>query len=211
MDIICLRSKNISGSEIKKITNVLKNNGLAIFPTDTVYGLAGSAGSGSAIEKIYQLKQRPKDKPFIIFITDIDFIDRIKVEITPRVRKLLNAFWPGAVTFVFKNNGNGFSRYLGDKIAVRIPDHTVILDILKGFNDPLVVTSANISGEGSPAEFDEIDAGILDNIDIAIDAGRCKFSLASTIVDISGNEPEILREGAVSAEKIMKEWEVNTA
>jgi L-threonylcarbamoyladenylate synthase len=214
VDIISIRSKTISAAEIIKIVSVLKKDGLVIFPTDTVYGLAGSAYSDSAIEKIYQLKQRPKDKPFIIFILDVSYLKKLKVKITPKIRKLLNNFWPGPVTFIFKKiplnppfskvEKGGFKR--SETIAVRVPDHPAVLAILKGFNDPLVVTSANISGEGSPFDFEQINAGLLDKIDLAIDAGRCKHSIISTIVDVSESKIKILREGAVPSEKILKVW-----
>ncbi|MDD5772645.1 MAG: L-threonylcarbamoyladenylate synthase [bacterium] len=206
MHTITLRNKDITPCEVEKAVKVLNDNGLVIFPTDTVYGLAGSAYSSLAIEKIYQLKQRPKDKPFIIFVPDIDFIKKINIKITPKIKNLLQVFWPGAVTFVFKKNLDDILPQLGGKIAVRIPEHPVVLAILKGFNDPLVVTSANISGEGSPFDFDQIGSGILEKTDLAIDAGRCKLSVISTIVDVSESKLKILREGAIPAEEILKVW-----
>lgn len=210
MRTINLKNRDITRYEIKKVVNVLSEDGLVVFPTDTVYGLAGSAYSNSAIEKIYQLKQRPKDKPFIIFVPNIEFIKKLKIKVTPGIKRLINSFWPGAVTFIFKKSGTGFLYQLGDKIAVRIPGHPVVQEILKGFNGPLAVTSANISGKGSPFDFDQINAAILRNADLSIDAGRCKFGVISTIVDISGGKIKILREGAVPAGEIMKVWNSKT-
>ncbi|MEW6089012.1 MAG: L-threonylcarbamoyladenylate synthase [bacterium] len=214
MEIIRLKSGNISAAGIKRIRDVLKNDGLVIFPTDTVYGLAGNAGSSFALEKIYKLKKRPKDKPFIIFVPDIDSLNKLKIKFVPKIKKLLNVFWPGAVTFIFrkiplnppfsKGERGGFKR--SETIAVRIPGHPVVLAILKEFNGPLVVTSANISGKEAPIYFKQIDAEILKNTDIAVDEGICRFGVVSTIVDVSEKELKILREGAVPKEKIIEIW-----
>ncbi|MFH1287747.1 MAG: L-threonylcarbamoyladenylate synthase [bacterium] len=216
-----MTNERFSG-EIRKAVDVLRKDGLVIFPTDTVYGLAASANSKLAVEKIYKLKQRPKDKPFIIFVPDVDFLKKLKIKITPKIEKLLDAFWPGAVTFIFKKiplnppfskgemkNNTLFSK--GErrglkKIAVRIPEHPVVLAVLKEFNGSLAVTSANVSGKESPFDFNQIEAGILENVELAISAGRCPFSRVSTIVNVSEKELKILREGAIPAEEILKVW-----
>lgn len=181
-------------NKIRKAVEVLKKDGLVIIPTDTVYGLACSANSSLAIEKLYELKQRSGNKPFIIFVPHVSFLQRLGVKVTSSVQKLLDTFWPGAVTFVF------------EKAAVRIPDHPIALAVLKEFNGPLAVTSANVSGGESPVDFSRIEPGILKGVGLAIDGGRCLCSEVSTMVDVSGKEPKILRDGAIPAEKILRVW-----
>lgn len=181
-------------NKIRKAVEVLRSDGLIIIPTDTVYGLACNADSSLAIEMMYRLKQRARNKPFVIFVHDIDFLGKLGIKVAPEMKELLCAFWPGAITFVF------------GKVAARIPDHPVALAVLREFGGPLAVTSANISGGESPVDFSQIEPCILEGVGLAIDGGGCLCGKVSTMVDVSGDEPKVLRDGAIPAEKILGIW-----
>lgn len=181
-------------NKIRKAVEVLKKDGLVIIPTDTVYGLACNADSSLAVERMYRLKQRARNKPFVIFVHDVDFLGELGIKVTPEIEELLCAFWPGAITFVF------------GKVAARIPDHPIALAVLREFNGPLAVTSANVSGRESPIDFSQIEPCILNGVGLAVDGGRCLCGGVSTIVDVSGVEPRILRDGAIPAKKILGVW-----
>lgn len=181
-------------NKIKKAVEVLRNDGLVIIPTDTVYGLACNADSSLAVEKMYRLKQRARNKPFVIFVHDVGFLGKLGIKVAPEIKELLCAFWPGAITFVFGN------------VAVRIPDHPIALAIIMEFGGPLAVTSANISGGESPVDFSQIEPGILKGVGLAVDGGRCLCGKVSTVVDVSGDEPKVLRDGAIPAKKILGVW-----
>lgn len=165
--------------ELDKIINILKSGGVVALPTDTVYGLVALYGNKIGYDKIYRIKNRPKDKKLILFIDKIEklynFCDNIDAEII----KYLDSIWPGDVTVILKTKD-------GSTLGFRIPDNKLILDIINILNTPLYSTSANISGIDPAVSGNDLDINITNNVDYVVD-GVCKKGKPSTIIDISNN------------------------
>jgi len=185
--IIKLNPYKAKLSEIKEVIKILNNGGIALVPTDTVYGIAASIKFSDSIERIYKIKKRQKEKPLPILIASWQDASKIAGRVTQRIRLWMKEYWPGPITFILHDRA-------GKKVGLRVPDMPVTLKILKNCG-PLATTSANISGKGSVRSFDKINNKIISSVDIAINAGTCPLGKDSTVVDISGSKPVILRQG----------------
>ena len=177
----------LNPSNIKEIITALKNGAVLVCPTDTVYGLACDALNEKAVEKIYKIKKRPKNKPLSVFVKDLKMAKEI-AEIGEKQEKILKKYWPGKFTFVLnKKNKKG-------TIALRIPKYKFLNDLLKKINNPLAQTSANISGQLPLIKISDIISqfGKLDIL--AIDAGDLKKSKPSKIIYLTSNKIKILRK-----------------
>jgi len=171
--------------DVKKAAAELKRGLVLVCPTDTVYGLICDANNKQAVERIYKIKKRPKNKLLPVFVEDIKMAKEF-VKINAKQEKFLKKVWPGAVTVVIER----------DKSAIRVPKYQFIIDIIKEINRPLAETSANISGEGSTTKIKEIlrcFRGLEDQPDLVLDAGDLKQAKPSQVIDLSGPEPIILR------------------
>jgi L-threonylcarbamoyladenylate synthase len=192
---------------IAKITKILANGGVVIFPTETVYALAADASNDEAIKKIQRLKSRSVNKPLSLFVFDLHQA-RSVVDLNENALKLATRFFPGPLTLVLKRSENSLlSEYvnpLEDTIGVRIPDHLLSLKILKAFGRPIIATSANISGRNDDAK--DITKIIEDfqEVDLIIDGGLTEHGNFSTVVDLCADQPKILRSGVISDESILK-------
>jgi len=193
-------------SQIEAAISVLKKGGVVAFPTDTVYGLGAAANLPQAIEKIYQVKQRAHDKALPLLLEDLSQIDDVAHHVSETAWLLARAFLPGALTLVLPK-----SDYVpdtisggGQTVAVRVPAHPVPLTLINGLGTPIVGTSANISGHPSPLTADEVRAQFGNKIDLIIDGGRCPGDKESTVVDVTGEVPVLLREGAIPREELEK-------
>ena len=199
--------KNINKKNIKEIAGELKNGKIAVYPTDTIYGIGTNAFCLSGVKKIYRIKGRDK-KPMPLLIDNIMKIRKIVKRISSGAEKLAKKFWPGALTLVFETNELGTMLVGGRKnIAVRIPAHKVLLSIIKEMNCPLIGTSANISGKENCNCVSDLDKKILKNVDIIIDGGDVKLEKPSTVLDVSKFPYIVRREGFISKieiEKFMK-------
>jgi L-threonylcarbamoyladenylate synthase len=195
---------NISSDIQQKIEqgiHILKEGGLVAFPTDTVYGLGASANLTDAVKRIYQVKQRPLNMPLPLLTGDIFQIEEYTESIPPAARILINHFLPGALTLVLPVSDNVPDIITGGKtsVAVRVPAHPVPVALVKGLGFPIVGTSANISGLPSPLTADDV---LGEKVDLVIDGGRCPGGKESTIVDVTGKEVIIIREGAISRQEL---------
>ncbi len=190
--------------KIEEGINILKEGGLVAYPTDTVYGLGACANLADAIERIYQVKQRPLNMPFPLLMADISQIDEFIKSISPVARLLINHFLPGALTLVLpaSDNAPDIITGRGMSIAVRIPAHPVPLALIKGLGFPIIGTSANISGMPSPLTADDVRSQLGDEVDFIIDGGSCPGGKESTIVDVTSKEVIIIREGAISRQEL---------
>jgi len=201
-----MKTKRYQKEQIHEIVSLLKENEVVAFPTDTVYGAAIRYDSIEAINKLKEAKQRPETKPFPMMVADMEQIEMV-TELTDRIRHLMERFMPGAITIVVKKREsvpdevtNGLST-----IALRMPDDDWVREIIQKTGVPLLVPSANISGEPSCTTSDEV-LNQLDGRIAAVVEGQSKGSLSSTIVDVSSSELKILREGPVSFKEIKKVW-----
>ena len=187
--------------KLNDVIEILKNKGVIVIPTDTVYGLAADAKSPEAVDKIYKIKERPKIKHVPFFVASIADIKKI-AEVGNRQEKFLYKVWPGKVTVVLPFNHGG-------TVGFRIPNNEFVLRLLAEFG-PVVGTSANLSGKPEHTkikelidEFKNIEA----KPDLIIDAGDLQESLPSTVVYLSGKDLKILREGAVLSHVLQELWD----
>ncbi len=189
---------------IAAAAEILKADGVVAIPTETVYGLAASAFSDSAIEKVFLAKGRPQDNPLIVHISDLDMIDQAVSGFSPDAKKLAEAFWPGPLTIVLKKSkkiAESVSRGL-DTVAVRMPSHPVAREVIRRAGLPLAAPSANISGSPSPTAADHVIADLDGRIDGVIMSGSSDVGVESTVVSLAVTPPRLLRPGKVTAEQL---------
>lgn len=183
--------------------DILGEGGLVAVPTETVYGLAAVGTSAEAVDEIYRVKRRPAEKPISLLVSGTEAF--FLCEGVPKVAySLAERFWPGPLTIVLNR-----TRYVPDIVAaggptvgLRCPKHPVTLEIIKAVGKPLAAPSANISGEPSPKSAREVIKALGGKIEAVVDGGPCELGVESTIVDLTGLVPKILRQGGISAEDI---------
>jgi len=192
--------------QILRAVEILKSGGIVAFPTDTVYGLGANPFIAEAVERIYEVKRRARDLPLPLLLADRCDIEKVAATIPDTARLLAEHFLPGGITLVLKSSAwvPSYIRAGGDTVAVRIPDHHVPIALIRGLGLPLVGTSANISGRPSPTAAEEVNEQLGGQIDLVIDGGSCSSGAESTVIDVTGVLPSILREGAVSQKEILK-------
>jgi len=187
-----------------KSVEILKNGGIVVFPTETVYGLGANAFNESAVNRIFQAKGRPSDNPLIVHIYSQEFLPLVVKEVNLLAIKLFEIFSPGPLTVVLpKVEKIPFVVTAGlETVAVRIPSHPVAREILKLCNFPVAAPSANKSGRPSPTTFEMAVREMNGRVDAIINGGMCEIGLESTVVKIEGDRVKILRPGFISKEMI---------
>ncbi len=183
-----------------EIIEILKKGGIIAFPTDTVYGIGADAQNKIAVKKIYDLKGRDYRKPLILFIHDKKELGKYVKEIPAGAKRLIDEFWPGALTLIFKAKEECPIKAEDGTIGIRIPNNKEILKILKVYKNPLATTSANPSGEAPPRSAKEIKL----KVDYVINGGKTKYNLPSTVLKVSEKPFKILRRGRVGVYEIVK-------
>jgi L-threonylcarbamoyladenylate synthase len=187
---------------IEQAPKILFAGGLIAFPTDTVYGVGSLAFDGKAVESIYVAKDRPIEKAIPILIGDAEDMEKVGMDIPDIAFRLASRFWPGPLTVLIpKKPTLPESVSATSTVGVRVPDHEVARNLLR-MAGPMAVTSANISGQQSPSTAEEVSSQLGGRIDLIIDGGRTPGGIPSTVVDCTGNEIKILREGPISLEEI---------
>jgi tRNA threonylcarbamoyl adenosine modification protein (Sua5/YciO/YrdC/YwlC family) len=180
---------------IEQAASIINRGGLVIIPTDTVYGIAANMLNRNSLEKLYDIKKRPKDKPFSLHIDRKEAIEDFAKSIPPSAYKLIEKFWPGPLTIILKSKD-------GKNIGIRMPDNEIALKIISQAKVPVVCPSANLSGAPAPINFEEAIKDLKDLVDFAIDAGSTKLQIESSVVDLTVEPLQILREGAVKKDEI---------
>ncbi|MBU0546781.1 threonylcarbamoyl-AMP synthase [Patescibacteria group bacterium] len=199
--------KEIAVSESsEKVFDVIREGGVVIFPTDTIYGLFCDVTNKKAVDKLFKIKKRGYKKPIPVFVKNIESAKKIAC-INKNQEKFLKKVWPGKVTVILDAKGNFPKKVLSsdNKIGIRIPDYKPALSLLKKLNIPLSSTSANISGLPSFVKIEEVIkqfSGRKNKPDLIVDAGNLEQSEPSTVIDLTGNKMIILRKGAVSIKSI---------
>ena len=190
-------------AQIERGISILKQGGLVAFPTDTVYGLGASASNQPAVARIYQVKERPKDMALPLLLAHTSQINEVACPVPPIAWLLADKFLPGALTIVLYKSNSVLDIVTGggSTVAVRIPAHPIPVALAKDLG-PIVGTSANLSGKPSALTADEVCSQFGDRIDLVIDGGRCPGGRESTIVDVTGEVPVVLREGAIPREEL---------
>jgi L-threonylcarbamoyladenylate synthase len=171
---------------------------MAVYPTDTFYSLGGNALNRRIVERIYEIKQRPREKPIILLISRLGQFRALTAERSEAAEGLARSCWPGPLTLILPASEDlpGFLRGRAGTVALRIPSSPLIRQLIDACGCPLTGTSANISGRPSPSSVKALDRRVLDQIDLLIDGGDTTARQGSTIVDCTGNRPVLLRSGA---------------
>ncbi|MBU2565626.1 MAG: threonylcarbamoyl-AMP synthase [Candidatus Thermoplasmatota archaeon] len=179
---------------VDSAVKVLENNGLIVYPTDTLYGIGGNPFNEDVIKKIFTIKKRP-NVPISVAVSNMDMIKKI-AELNPAAVRIYEEFFPGPVTVVLlkKKNVSPLLTAGSEKIGVRIPDNKIALRIINRFG-PVTCTSANIHKGKNPVDIETAKKQLDDNIQLYIDDGKCKYSKPSTVVDVSDGKIKILRKG----------------
>ena len=192
--------------QIKQAVTILKNGGVVAYPTDTVYGLGACMTNIKAVDRIFEVKGRPKSMALPVLLADKAQIEEIVISVPLIAQRLADEFFPGALTIILPKSSvvPDIITGGGKTVAFRIPNHPVPLALIKGLGKPIVGTSANLSGQPSALTAIEVQAQIGDKIDMVIDGGRCPGGIESTVIDLSGEKPVIRRQGAISIERLRK-------
>ena len=198
--------KNIvDESELNEIKKILDNDGVIIFPTDTVYGIACNCFSEKAIKKVFDIKKRPENKPINVLSNNLDKIKLVSKNISEKEEFLINKYMPGALTIILDKNEKVSDILTAglDTIGVRIPKNNISLRILENVSYPLATTSANISGDSAGIKISDFLKEFDGVVDAIIDGGETDLKVASTIVRVeSGNKLKIIREGTLKIKEM---------
>ena len=190
--------------QVKQATTILKQGGIVACPTDTVYGVVAAINIERAVARVYQIKGRPHSQALPILLADKSQIAEVAKVVPPLAWRLADKFWPGALTIVLFKSASvpDIITGGGKTIAVRIANHPIPIAIARGLGVPIVGTSANLSGSPSALTAEEVRSQLGDRVDLIIDGGRCPGGRESTIIDLAGETPLILRQGAIPLEEI---------
>ena len=190
--------------EIGQALRLLQDGGVVAIPTDTLYGLAADALNPVAIEKVFAIKERPEGLALPVLLADPEQLHQVADDVPGQLRAVAEAFWPGAMTLIIKRKPSLPPRLTAGNptVAVRVPDHPVPRELARGLGRPITGTSANISGAADPKTLGELRTQVGDRVDLLVASGPVPAGSASTIVDLSGDGPRLIREGAVPFEKI---------
>lgn len=193
-----------SEAAIEKAAQVLKEGGLVAFPTDTVYGLGAHAFQPQAVERIYIAKMRPKDKAISLLLARAEDLSLIAKRMPDEVRPLIERFWPGDLTLVVPKSAVVPEILTSGRpsVAVRVPDHSLVIALIEALGAPLTGTSANISGHPSPVTAWEVEEELGGRIELIIDGGACPGGIPSTVLDMTTDPPLIRRQGSITLEEI---------
>jgi len=195
--------------ELLPAVSAIAAGSLVAFPTDTFYGLGADPRSSAAVSRLFLSKQRPGDRPIPLVAGSIEQVRASVGTLTPLAERLALACWPGPLTLIIPASAALCREvHLGTgKVAVRVPDHAVARALALAVGHAVTSTSANVSGGGAPATAGEVEMMLGDGLyglDVLIDAGPLKGGLPSTIVDVTGAAPELVRAGAVPWDRVLK-------
>ncbi len=195
---------SVSENDLRIAADILKHGGTVVFPTETVYGLGANALMGEATEKIFTAKGRPSDNPLIVHIAERKQLASLVKEIPEVADTLIDAFWPGPLTLIFKKADSVPKTVTGglDTVAIRMPAQPVAHQLLALAEIPVAAPSANLSGKPSPTNFSHVKYDMDGKVDAMIDGGDCQVGLESTVLDISGEIPILYRPGGVTLEQM---------
>jgi L-threonylcarbamoyladenylate synthase len=194
-----------TAAAIEEAARIIRAGGLVAFPTETVYGLGADAREGRAVARSFEAKGRPRFNPLIVHVASFEAAVAHGV-FTAEAERLAHAFWPGALTLVVpRREDAGLSDLVSaglPTVALRVPSHEIARALIRAAGAPIAAPSANISGRVSATRAEHVAADFGDRVDMVLDGGPCAAGLESTIVALGGDEPVLLRSGAVAAAEI---------
>ena len=191
-------------NDLQQASEILRQGGLVASPTETVYGLCANALDEDAVKNIYKAKGRPSDNPLIVHIADLSMLQPLVTEVSPIAKTLMERFWPGPMTLVFKASSLVPKVVTGglDTVAVRFPSDPTITNLIRTSGLPLAAPSANTSGKPSPTNFSRVYEDLNGKIDCIIQGGDSQFGVESTVIDTTGEIATILRPGGITFEML---------
>ena len=192
--------------ELERATRSLGNGGVVVFPTDTLYGLGADVFSLPALQRIFSIKGRPVNLALPVLVAGLDQVEAVALPMSSQARRLAQRFWPGPLTLVMRRSPELPDLVTGgaDTVAVRMPDHLVPLALARRLGRPITGTSANLSGQPDLLDLSALETQLGGLVDYIIQAGPVPAGTPSTIVDVTGDAPQLLREGAISLQEILE-------
>lgn len=204
--ILKINSKNPEKYKVKKAAEIIRNWGLVVFPTETVYGIGADALNPDAVKKIFKAKGRPYDNPLIIHIAEKKDLYKLAKSVTKKAKRVIERFWPGPLSVVLKKSvivSDIVTAKLGS-VAIRMPDNKIALSLIKESKTPIAAPSANISGRPSATLSKHAVSELSGRVDCIIDGGKSYIGLESTVLDFTSKTPTVLRPGGVTIEQLKK-------
>ncbi|MDI3316822.1 MAG: L-threonylcarbamoyladenylate synthase [Bacillota bacterium] len=203
-----METRRLSGrneEEIRLAASILRRGGLVAFPTETVYGLGADATNPEAVRAIFAAKGRPSDNPLIVHVADLEALGEA-AEPTETALELARRFWPGPLTLVLPRKAAVADEVTAglETVGVRMPDHPVARALLRATGRPVAAPSANRSGRPSPTTAEDVLADLDGRIDAVLDGGPCRIGVESTVVDLTGSPPLVLRVGGLAVEELRR-------
>ncbi|MBI2083519.1 MAG: threonylcarbamoyl-AMP synthase [Deltaproteobacteria bacterium] len=198
---------------IRQAVGMIREGAICAYPTETFYGLGVDIGNEMAIKRLFDLKRRDYGNPIAVIVADRDMLVSIVQEVPDHALVLMDLFWPGPLTILFRTNKQ-VSRQLTTntgKIGIRISSHPVATALVKGLGRPLSTTSANLSGFPPSTDPKHVRSYFGDKVDLVVDGGELSPSLGSTVVDVTEEKIAIIREGVIPADMIFKHFEKEEA
>jgi len=189
---------------IREAAEIIRRGGVGAFPTETVYGLGADVFNAGAVARIFDIKGRPHFDPLIVHVSDFEFADKLCSTIPVLAEKLMRKFWPGALTLVLpkKDIVPDIVTAGLPTVAIRMPNHSVAIELIRCSGTAIAAPSANPFGYLSPATALHVAAQLGDKVDFILDAGACSIGIESTILDLSTDIPTLLRPGGITLEEI---------
>ena len=203
-EVIPVNAENPEASGIERAAALIRNGGLVAFPTETVYGLGADAVNEQAIRRLFEAKGRPPDNPLIVHIGSRAMLDMVAASVSPRVEMLIEACWPGPLTIVLNRRPEvppAVSAGL-PTVAVRMPNNAVALALIRAAGTPIAAPSANRSGRPSPTTAAHVLLDLEGRIDLILDGGPTRIGIESTVLDMTGDVPAVLRLGWLTRERL---------
>ena len=191
-------------SAINQAKEILVAGGLVAFPTESFYGLAVNISDEKAVNRLFKIKQRPKDQPLLILIPSIETLQHYVTTIPSIAKSLIPKFWPGGLTLIFQaeKTVSPLLTAKTGKIGIRLSSHPVATALAKAIDGPITGTSANLSGKPPCTSADDVFKEMRDRIDLILDGGETAGDKGSTILDVTMNPPVIVREGMIGKEQL---------
>ncbi len=202
--IIEVDPENPDVEKLKEAAEVIRNGGLVVFPTETVYGLGANAFDEKACKKIFIAKGRPQDNPLIVHISSMDMLKDVASEVPKNALKFIERLWPGPLTVILRKK-KGVPDVVTanlETVAVRMPSHPVARKLIELSQVPIAAPSANLSGKPSPTRFEHVLEDMNGRADVLINGGETPFGIESTIIDFTKDPPVLLRPGPLTPEQL---------
>jgi L-threonylcarbamoyladenylate synthase len=185
---------------LAEAVEVLRRGGVVAYPSDTVYGLGAAASDARAVERVFAVKDRDAEKALSLLLADADDLAPLCSDVPLLARVFAQRYWPGPLTLVL-SRADGFESAAlggGDTVAVRVPDHAFLRELIRALGEPITGTSANRSGRAACRSAQEVEQELGDAVDLIIDGGPSPAGPESTVVSLTDSLPKVLREGAIS-------------